>query len=70
MKQTFLTLFLVVGSILLAFSQRTITGKVTDEKGESLVGASVFVAGTSSGTVTDVNGDYYLQVPSGATTIS
>jgi TonB-linked SusC/RagA family outer membrane protein len=60
----------VLGSILFAFFQRTITGKVINEKGESLIGASVFIVSTSTGTVTDVNGDYYLQVPTGATKIS
>ena len=42
--------------------QITITGRVTDDKGEPLPGASVIVKGTSQGTVTDVNGAYSLQV--------
>ena len=40
-----------------------ITGKVTDEKGESLPGASVVIKGTTQGTVTDFNGAYTFSVP-------
>lgn len=53
-----------------AIAQRTITGTITDaETGETLIGANVLVAGTSSGTVTDLDGSYSLQVPDGATQI-
>jgi TonB-linked SusC/RagA family outer membrane protein len=41
----------------------TISGKVTDENGESLPGATVTVAGTTTGTVTDLDGRYSLTVP-------
>ena len=41
----------------------TITGRVTDEKGEGLPGVSVVVKGTTTGTATDVNGAYSLNVP-------
>lgn len=37
-----------------------ISGKVVDENGESLPGASITVKGTSTGTVTDVDGNYKL----------
>jgi TonB-linked SusC/RagA family outer membrane protein len=42
---------------------RTITGKVTDEKGESLPGVTVIVKGTQRGTVTNEHGTYSLSVP-------
>jgi TonB-linked SusC/RagA family outer membrane protein len=47
-----------------ARSVRTITGKVTsaDDKG-GLPGVNVMVKGTTQGTVTDVNGDYKIEVP-------
>jgi TonB-linked SusC/RagA family outer membrane protein len=47
---------------LFSFAQATkITGKVTDAvTGEALIGVSVYVKGTTTGTVTDVNGDYTL----------
>lgn len=52
--------FFVVGS---AMAQRTVTGTVTDESGETLIGASVQVKGTTSGTVTDFDGNYSVTVP-------
>jgi TonB-linked SusC/RagA family outer membrane protein len=42
---------------------RTISGKVNDEKGVSLPGVSVIIKGSSSGTVTDASGSYSLEVP-------
>ncbi|WP_194973816.1 SusC/RagA family TonB-linked outer membrane protein [Aquiflexum lacus] len=44
----------------------TVSGKVTDEKGEGLPGATVSVAGTTTGTVTDLDGNYTLTVPENA----
>ncbi|MGV3507934.1 MAG: SusC/RagA family TonB-linked outer membrane protein [Sphingobacteriaceae bacterium] len=38
-----------------------ITGKVTDDQGESLPGASIKVKGTSTGIITDVNGSFTLK---------
>lgn len=44
-----------------------IKGKVTDEKGEALAGATVQIKGTSRGAVTDANGNFSLKnVPTGA----
>ena len=42
---------------LSAKAQNSITGTVTDEQGEPLIGASVFVVGTNTGTATDADGD-------------
>jgi len=48
-----------------------LTGKVTDQStGSSLPGANVFIAGTSFGTITDINGEYTLAgIPAGVHTI-
>ena len=55
----------------IAFSQKTITGTVTEEgSGEPLIGASILVVGTSTGTVTDIDGSFELQVPEGSNLIS
>ncbi|MEK7256983.1 MAG: TonB-dependent receptor plug domain-containing protein, partial [Bacteroidota bacterium] len=64
-----LLLFVVaMGFSSLAMAQRTISGKVTDgQTGDPLIGANILVVGTSSGTITDVDGSYSLQVPAGAT---
>ena len=47
-------------------AQTTITGVVTDESGEPLIGAGVVVEGTTVGTVTGLDGDYTLTVPADA----
>src|SRR5690606_17072688 len=44
--------------------QRTIHGKVTNEKGEPIPGITVTVKGTNIATKTDTNGDYQINVPS------
>ncbi|WP_224997903.1 TonB-dependent receptor [Cesiribacter sp. SM1] len=45
------------------YAQQQISGRVTDAlTGESLPGAAIIVKGTSIGTVTDVNGNYRLEV--------
>ena len=44
--------------------QITVTGRVTDEAtGEPLPGTSIIIRGTTTGTATDINGEYRLQVP-------
>lgn len=42
---------------------RTITGRVTDEKGERLPGVNVVIKGTSRGTTTNTEGAYSLDIP-------
>ena len=50
--------------------QRTVTGKVTDQNGEPLPGATVMVKGTTQGTITDAEGNYSLSnVPDDATLV-
>ncbi|KPL20742.1 MAG: hypothetical protein AMS23_10450, partial [Bacteroides sp. SM1_62] len=40
----------------------TVTGTVTDTQGESLIGVNIVVEGTTMGTITDINGNYELEV--------
>lgn len=47
--------------------KQTVSGRVVDEDGEPVIGASVKVKGTTTATVTDVNGSYTITVPKGAT---
>ncbi len=52
----------------MVFAQRNITGTITDEQtAEPLIGANIFITGTNAGTVTDLDGNYSLQVPEGGT---
>ena len=53
-----------------AMAQFTVTGKVTDEKNESLPGVSVVVKGTANGTVTDIDGNFSLKIASNAATLA
>ena len=63
MKKLSLVLVLVLSSLATLVAQRSITGTVTDDQGEALIGATVLVEGTGVGTVTDIDGNYSLQVP-------
>ncbi len=45
----------------------TVTGVVTDDAGEPVIGATVKVPGTTKGSITDLDGRYTIQVPQGAT---
>ncbi|MBI5914504.1 MAG: SusC/RagA family TonB-linked outer membrane protein [Bacteroidetes bacterium] len=69
MKKLSLALLLALCSITVMLAQRTIKGTVTDAKGEGLIGVSIFAKGTSSGTITDVDGAYELQVSAGVNTL-
>lgn len=44
-------------------TNRSVSGKVVDEKGESLPGVSILIKGTQQGTVSDVNGSFSLETP-------
>ncbi|WP_419701698.1 SusC/RagA family TonB-linked outer membrane protein [Mucilaginibacter sp. NFX135] len=51
------------GSKMVNVQDEKISGKVTDEKGETLPGVSVTLKGTTTGVLTDVNGKFSLNVP-------
>ena len=46
---------------------KTVKGKILDEKGEILIGVTVKVAGTPDGTITDFEGNFSLKVAENAT---
>ncbi len=59
------TCFLLIS--LVAFSQRTITGTIYDkDTNEPLIGANVLIKGLLSGTTTDIDGTFSLEVPDGS----
>ena len=49
-----------------ALAQNVVTGVITDDKGEPLIGVTVREAGTQNGAVTDIDGRYRLNVKPGA----
>ncbi len=73
--ETWLTRFLFsliifCSSSVLAQNTRTVRGTVFDDQGEPIIGASVMVKGkASSGTITDIDGNFTLSVAQGTTTL-
>lgn len=69
-KITILLLLLLLAVSQGAFAQRTITGKVIGgEEGPGMSGVAVVVKGTTTGTATDVDGNFTLNVPNSATIV-
>ncbi len=58
---------LTVGAIFVQAQNRQISGTVANPDGQPIVGASVIVEGTSTGTTTAANGTFALQAPADAT---
>ncbi|RYC66435.1 SusC/RagA family TonB-linked outer membrane protein [Spirosoma sordidisoli] len=66
-RKLLLSLCLFLGLATLAMAQnQTLTGKVSDQKGNPLPGVSVLVKGTTQGATTDADGNYRLSVPGNA----
>ena len=69
-KKIFITIILTVICILYGKAQITITGVVKDlNSKEPLIGATVLVKGTTSGTITDLDGKYILNTSNNATVL-
>ena len=52
---------------VMAQTNRTVKGTVVDELGEPIIGATVQVVGTTTGTITDIDGNYVIQAPEKST---
>lgn len=65
MKRVLLSSALLLVSTL-TFAQSKVSGTVKDANGEPLIGVSVMEVGTNNGAVTDMNGNYTLNVKPGA----
>lgn len=57
--KTILKLMMLL-SVTLTYSQTTVSGKITDGTGQPLPGANVIIVGTSTGTISDFEGDFTL----------
>ena len=68
-KLRILVSVLTMLSSSLVFAQNTVTGKVADNSGKGISGASV-TAGGGRGTSTDADGNYSLSLPGGSVTIT
>ena len=58
-----LLLLLLFSDALFAQEKTSISGTVRDTSGESLIGVSIIIEGTSIGTVTDIDGKFELKIP-------
>ncbi len=64
MKIKLLFGFLLSCLMSAVYGQHTVSGKVIDQKGESMIETTVIEKGTTNGTTTDLNGNYTLEVSS------
>jgi iron complex outermembrane recepter protein len=64
LKQTLVALFTLFSVTI--WAQANLKGMMKDSKGETLIGASVVVSGSTKGTVTDASGAYSLALGKGA----
>ncbi|HXD77576.1 MAG TPA: SusC/RagA family TonB-linked outer membrane protein [Puia sp.] len=70
LARTVSLVFICVLFTQLAFSQtKTVTGKITDDKGAPVAGASVTVKGSKSGSASHQDGSFIINVPANATTL-
>lgn len=66
-KKSLLFAMLFVANALFAQVSQKVTGQVVDQDGNPLPGVAVMIQGTTTGTVTDFDGNYSLSVPTGST---
>ncbi len=70
MEKIFKTLFFVCALVTASVSvaaQQNVTGVVVDELGDPIIGVTVHIVGTTVGTITDLNGNFNIQVEKGQT---
>ncbi|MCS3795944.1 SusC/RagA family TonB-linked outer membrane protein [Niastella sp. OAS944] len=66
----FISLLLITCSMFTVYSQtKSVSGKVTDASGNPLIGISVTIKGTMSGTTSNPDGTFKLNVPENATLV-
>lgn len=68
-QRFFLLLFLLSLTVVTFAQQRTITGRVVDATNETLPGVSIVVKGTTTGTVTNIDGNFELSVSENENTL-
>ncbi|NRB62835.1 MAG: SusC/RagA family TonB-linked outer membrane protein [Saprospiraceae bacterium] len=65
-KQTVLVLLAICAMSTAALAQFTAKGSVQDANGEALIGVSIILKGTTSGTATDLDGNFELPIQEGS----
>ncbi len=67
--RTLTTLVVLMLMTSFVYAQKTVSGTIVDTDGESLIGVNILEAGTSNGTVTDLDGAFKLDVQEDATIV-
>ncbi len=66
-RKFWVTMVMLLTLALPSLAQKiTVTGHVTDEQGEDLIGATIMEKGTSNGTSADIEGNFTINVPGNA----
>ena len=69
-RKFWVTMAMLLTLSLPALAQKiTVTGHVSDENGEDLIGATIMEKGTSNGTSADIDGNFSINVPPTATLV-
>ena len=68
LKKILLSLLALLTSTIM-YAQTEISGTVVDATGETVIGATVMVKGTSNGTITDFDGNFKIKVEAGTTLV-
>ena len=68
LKKILLSLLALLTSTIM-YAQTEISGTVVDATGETVIGATVMVKGTSNGTITDFDGNFKIKVEAGKTLV-
>ena len=63
MKKAFLVVLMLSSSLI--FAQNTISGSVSDESNNPIPGATIVIEGTTTGVVTDFDGNYQINASAG-----
>ena len=70
MKQKLFFTVLVFCSMVFSLSaQKTIIGKITDDRNQPIPNASIVEKGTTKGTISDIDGNYTITVSENATLV-
>ena len=59
-RQLLSLLFLIGFGLFSTLNAQTVSGTLSDESGEPLIGVNVLVKGTDVGTITDIDGNYSI----------
>ncbi|MGB4088823.1 MAG: carboxypeptidase-like regulatory domain-containing protein, partial [Smithellaceae bacterium] len=68
-KKSFFLFFLLLLCAGASIAQTRVSGKVIDENGDPIIGATIQIKGTGQGTVTDLDGNFTLSAPADGTLV-